>query len=272
MAFEELKVRDETELENTVITHMDEVEPGLVYLDHQRRTEGGRLDVLCVDQDGVFVVVELKNKEDDTMFMQALEYLDYVNENIDRFATFYARRLKHEKKEIEIDKASPPRIVLIAPSFSDTLKKCAKYIDEDYAVSLKQFKILRIKKTGELGPLFIDMPVRAPQIFEEPKTFDDHLNKISDSHLRELCLEIINKIKSVGSDVEVQSREYWLGFFYRGKRFATLVPRKSMFHVYITLGGRPWQEYPKISVKNKEDFTQEFYDRIAQRFREVGGK
>jgi RecB family endonuclease NucS len=65
MAFEELPVRDETELENLVITNIEAVEPGLIYLDHQRKTEGGRLDILCVDQDGVFVVMELKNKEDD---------------------------------------------------------------------------------------------------------------------------------------------------------------------------------------------------------------
>ena len=119
---------------------------------------------------------------------------------------------------------------------------------------------------------FIDMSVEAPQVFEEPKTLEDHLNKISNPSLRELCLEVISKIKSVGSDVEVQSREYWLGFFYRGRRFATLVPRKSMFHVFVTLGGRPWQEYPKISVRVREDFTQEFFERILQRFREVGGK
>ena len=67
MAFEELPVKDETELEDLVTTNIEAVEPGLVYLDHQRKTERGRLDVLCVDQEGVFVVMELKIKEDDSV-------------------------------------------------------------------------------------------------------------------------------------------------------------------------------------------------------------
>jgi len=49
MAFEELIVKDENELENLVIAHIEAVEPGLIYLDHQRKTERGRLDVLCAD-------------------------------------------------------------------------------------------------------------------------------------------------------------------------------------------------------------------------------
>jgi hypothetical protein len=185
------QVKDETELETLVTSHVEAVEPELIYLDHQRKTERGPLDVLCVDQEGVFVVMELKIKEDDAMFMQALEYLDYVNENVDRFASFYTRKLKHEKQEIEIDKSSPPRIVLVAPSFSETLKKCAKYVDEDYPISLKQFKLLRHKKTGEAALVFIDVPVEEPEIFVEAKTPDDHLGKISDPRLRDLCKEII---------------------------------------------------------------------------------
>jgi len=272
MAFEELTAKDETELEDLVITHIEAVEPGLVYLDHQRKTESGRLDVLCADQEGVFVVMELKMKEDDMMFMQALEYLDYINENVDRFASFYNRKLKYEKKEIEIDKSSPPRLVLIAPSFSETLRKCAKYLDDEYEISLKQFKILRSKKTGETAPVLIDVVVEAPEIFVEPKTLDDHLGRIFDPKLRDLCVEIVDKIRNVGPDVEVQSRQYWIGFFYRGRRFAAIEPRKSMFHVLVALASRPWREFPSLTVRSREDFTKEFLDKISQRYREVGGR
>jgi hypothetical protein len=272
MAFEEIKVKDEPELEDLVISHIDSVEGGLVYLDHQRKTEGGRLDVLCVDQEGVLVVMELKNREDDTMLLQALEYLDYVNENKDRFASFYTKKLKHEKRDIEIDKSSPPRIVLVAPSFSDALKKCVKYVDEDYAVSLKQFRYLRSKKTGEAAPYFFDVAVETPLVFEEPKTFEDHVNKIADSKLREFCLEVIERIRALGPGIECQPARYWLGFFYRGRRFATLIARRSLFHLYVTTAGaRTWQEFPKITIEKKDDLTQDFFEKIRQRYVEVGG-
>jgi len=273
MAFEEIKVKSEvTELEQLVISHVDSVEPGLIYLDHQSKTEGGRLDVLCVDQEGIFVVMELKNKEDDTMLMQALEYLDYVNEHKDRLASFYARHLRHEKKEVEIDKASPPRIMLVAPSFSDMLKKCVKYVDEDYPVSLKQFKYLRSKKTGEIAPFFFEVPVEERPYFEEPKTSDDHVNKIADPKLRELCHEVIERVRSFGPGVEFRPVQNWLGFFYGGRRFGILETRKSKFHLYVTTAGaKTWDEFLTVTVENRENLTPEFLEKMKQRYLEVGG-
>jgi Holliday junction resolvase-like predicted endonuclease len=274
MGFEEVKIKSEvTELEQLVIAHMDAVEPRLIYLDHQSKTEGGRLDVLCLDQDGILVVIELKNREDDTMLLQALEYLDYVNENKDRLASFYAKRLKQEKKDIEIDKTSPPRIILISPSFSDTLKKSVKYIDEDYQISLKQFKYLRSKKTGETAPYFPEVPVEGRALFEEPKTVDDHINKIADTALRQLSHEIIEKIRSFDPAVELRPAQYWLGFFYRGRRFGILESRKSKFHLYVTTAGaKTWDEFPMVTVEKREDLTSDFLEKMRQRCIEVGGQ
>ncbi len=267
--FEDVQARDETELENLVIEHVESVEAGLTYLDHQRKTETGRLDVLCVDADGVFVVMELKAKEEDAMLMQGLEYLDYVNENRDRYASFYARKLKSEGKNVEIDPTSPPRLILVAPSFTDMLKKCVKYVDENYPVSLKHFKILKLKRTGEIAPIFIDLTVEAPQIFEEPMTLEDHLNRISETGLRDLCEQAIERIRAVGPGVEVQSRGHWLAFFNKGRRFAVIQARKSMFHVRVVTGA-DWKEFPKITVKNEGDFGESFLEKIRERYKEVG--
>ncbi len=138
--FEVVKVNDEAELESIVMEHMDTLEPGLLLLDHQRRTETARLDVMCADSEASLVIVELKMKEEDGMLLQALGNLDYVNENKDRFAAFYNKKLKHENKQLEVDKGVPPRIILVAPSFSDSMRKAVKYVDENHSVSLKRFE------------------------------------------------------------------------------------------------------------------------------------
>ena len=54
------------------------IEEGLKYIDHQKRTERGRLDVLLVDSGNALVVAELKTIEDDEMLVQGLDYYDYI--------------------------------------------------------------------------------------------------------------------------------------------------------------------------------------------------
>ena len=59
----------ESRLEHLVQQGADLIEDGLKYLDHQKRTGAGRLDVLFVDSGRALVVAELKVVEDDSMLM-----------------------------------------------------------------------------------------------------------------------------------------------------------------------------------------------------------
>jgi RecB family endonuclease NucS len=64
----------EQQLEDLVRRHSGMIEEGLCYVDHQNKTNGGRLDVLMVDSGKSLVVAELKIVQDDGMLMQGVDY------------------------------------------------------------------------------------------------------------------------------------------------------------------------------------------------------
>lgn len=72
----------ERNLEEFVIQQLDEIEPGLKLIKNQLSTPAGRLDILCQDQLGWYVVVELKRGQGtDQVVGQILRYMGWVQEN-----------------------------------------------------------------------------------------------------------------------------------------------------------------------------------------------
>src|SRR5262249_28333686 len=113
----------EAQLEDVIRQHANLIEDGMRYVDHQNRTPTGRLDVILVDSGKSLTVAELKIVEDDSMLMQGIDYYDHVSGLVEG----YARR--YQQEGIEIDPAQRVRLVLVAPSFSQTLLNRCKWVD-----------------------------------------------------------------------------------------------------------------------------------------------
>jgi hypothetical protein len=72
----------EENLEEFVVHQLEEIEPGLKLLERQLSTAAGRLDLLCQDRDGRYVVVELKRAQGtDQVVGQVLRYMGWAQEN-----------------------------------------------------------------------------------------------------------------------------------------------------------------------------------------------
>ena len=100
----------EKELEDLIRQYPDAIEAGLKYIDHQRFTDRGPLDMLFADSGKSLIISELKVVEDDGMLMQGLDYYDYLSRNFEGICNAY--------KNFEIDSKQDIRLILIAPSFS----------------------------------------------------------------------------------------------------------------------------------------------------------
>src|SRR5262249_59702411 len=71
----------ERNLEDFVIQQLDAIEPGLHLVKRQLSTPAGRLDLLCKDVNGNFVVVELKRMQgSDQVVGQILRYMGWLKE------------------------------------------------------------------------------------------------------------------------------------------------------------------------------------------------
>ncbi|HXX81966.1 MAG TPA: endonuclease NucS domain-containing protein [Thermodesulfovibrionales bacterium] len=72
----------ERNLEDFVLLQLEKIEPGLKLLKRQLGTTAGRLDILCQDHLGRYVVIELKREQgSDQVVGQILRYMGWVQEN-----------------------------------------------------------------------------------------------------------------------------------------------------------------------------------------------
>lgn len=177
----------ETQFEDLVRRGPELIELGLKFVDHQRFTDRGPLDVLFVDSGNALIVAELKVAEDDSMLVQGIDYYDYVLRNLDGFARAY--------KKHKIDPKQEPRLFLISPSFSVTLLNRIKWIK--IPISLFTFQCIEFEDAkGEMVPVYKE--ISAPKIPErvEAYSLDDRYNYITDKKMRSLAQKLWVKYKN----------------------------------------------------------------------------
>jgi len=114
LAIARISVKDENELRKIILSDVSVVEKGLtVICDNMPIDSSTRVDVLCHDEDGQLVVLKLSHKEADNMFFEGLKNLTHVN-NVKPM-------LKFSYKDFEISESKSPRLIFLAPSFSEQL-------------------------------------------------------------------------------------------------------------------------------------------------------
>jgi endonuclease len=136
-----INLGEREELESLLVANPDVIEQGLKVISHQLKTDSGPLDILAVDSMGTLVVIELKNEVCESHLDQGLRSYDWCRQNISLISQVYS-----EKNRIAPN--SPPRLMLIAPSFPETVRRISKYIDVE--LNLVEYHAFEDEK-GERG-------------------------------------------------------------------------------------------------------------------------
>ncbi|HAB53673.1 MAG TPA: hypothetical protein DCE80_16110 [Ignavibacteriales bacterium] len=235
----------ESQLEDLVRIGADLIEDGMKYVDHQKITDKGRMDVLMVDSGKAIVVAELKINEDDNMLFQGLDYYDYVSTNIEAFARIY--------KEFGIDPMTSIRLMLIAPSFSQALINRCKWIDAN--ISLFMFKCIKCMGSEEIVPVFSEISIPAlPAPIEEKYTIQDRVQYIKSSDVRNILGSLIADLPNWKKDkILIEPIKYSISVRVSGKVFMYLSPRRDKFLVETYNPEGKWVNY---SVNSSEDLNE----------------
>jgi len=225
----------EKQLEDLVRQDAGLLEEGMRYIDHQNRTPGGRLDALLVDSGQSLVVAELKVIEDDNMLTQALDYYDHVSIAVESYARMY--------KEHGIDPAQPVRLLLLAPSFSQTLLNRCKWIDAP--ISLFSYVCLRFLDREGIVPVFTEQLV--PSQPESPVVHkqEDRLSYITDEQARARALRAIERVKAIRPGrAAVDPTKSDMSLKIDGRVVAYLNPRRKHFLISTYDVSDKWTSYP----------------------------
>ncbi len=120
------------------------------------------LDILCHDNNGQLVIVQLSVNEDDIMLLHGIQSLDYV----DRFKAF----LKATYNKHKIDDNEQPRLILIAPTFSDALRHAVESM-KGIHIDLYEWEYLKLgdHKGLRLQPVFTWAPTEKEEKITEKK-------------------------------------------------------------------------------------------------------
>lgn len=142
---------------------VNQIEKGLtVICSHVPVNDKTALDILCHDSNGQLVVMQLNVNEDDHMLLQGIQSLDYV----DKFKSF----LKATYNKHKIDDKETPRLILIAPSFSETLRHAVEHM-QGMRIDLYGWEYLKIgdHKGLRLQSIFTWKPKEKPKEEKETK-------------------------------------------------------------------------------------------------------
>ena len=231
----------EAALEDLVRQDASLIEDDLVYVDHQKSTTGGRLDVLMVDSGKSLVVAELKVVQDDGMLMQGVDYYDYVSTHIEAFARLYKPR--------EIDVTQQVRLFLIAPSFSQTLVNRCKWID--LPISLFTFHCLKFEGDENVVPIFAEQPIPTLPKVIEITTIDYHLRYITDLTVRSKVSTLLDEIKNwKPGNVSLDPIKNAVSIKVNNRVFAYFYPRRKHYVLATYNADEEWTEY---SIKDDDD-------------------
>ena len=260
MAFTSEEI-EERKLEAEVIKNPGVLEKGLFVLDHQVPAGTGKIDVLGVDSGGTMCILELKTAEDDMMFLQGLEYLDWVNNNLADLARRYEE--KFPRTRISVDDV--PRLLLVAPSFSETLLKSAKFVDPK--PDLFEYRYLRTAR-GEKGLHCRVVQIEPTKELPAVTSVDDHLSYIRNVSMRKYCKEIIDRIRKIGPDIEVKAIKWAIAFKYEGRAIAYISKRRDFFYLsYPKRGKWYW-----AAIETRRDFASDMYEGIKGLYRDLRGE
>lgn len=260
MKLKEVRLKEREELEPLLVDNPDSIEEGMKILAHQLPTDSGPLDILALDADGVLTVIELKDEVNDGQLDQGLRYYDWARSNI----AWLSRNYKG------IDDKQMPRLVLIAPGFSEALRRVAKYttLNEDELLDLKEYHALQLPN-GEKTILSVPVDVgEAPKPLEIP-SLEDKLAHIQSQKIRQLLQKCIEQLRKMNIEVKPIGGNKITGW-YKGKRFVWMATRQHWFVCSIQGLDGEWTEDFKITTK--AEWQKVFSKHIVPTYKTIEGR
>ena len=239
---------DERELEDLLVKNPEAIEEGMNILGRQIQTDSGPLDILASDADKVLTVIELKNEIDDKQLDQGLRYYDWVKSNIQWITKHFPDKVDSEQE---------PRLILIAPGFSENLKRIAKYVN--VSLDLLEYTVIQLPD-GEKHVLCKPVEIGKPSEPMILPTREGHLKRIENEKVRKFCEDCLNQLQNMGIEIR-PIQNYWFSMWYKGKRFMYLGCKKKFFVCEIQRQDGSWT--PRIRITSKEDWDKLFAQEIV---------
>lgn len=208
-------------------------------------------------------MIELKVGEDDGMLLQALEYDDYVSSNRDRLAKEYEKLAKVVAEE-------DPRVILVASSFSERLKRAVRHFKPD--ISLREYSYLATN-SGEKGLYCKEVPFESETEYSAPASLDSVFAYVNLPDVKTTCTKVHSDIKKLGQDMEAVPAGNGVQVRYKCKNrlIGGLTLRRTFLNLWWRKDDDNWDGVTLTNAKSWLTQKERILKRMAKRYRDFGG-
>ena len=251
MSLKKIEIKEKEELEPIIVRNPEFIEEGLKIVAHQLATPTGPLDILAVDENGGLAVIELKNEvdEEEHQLLQCLRYYDWCYSNRAWISNAY--------KELKIDPHKEPRIILVAPDFSESLKRLAKFLNvEPELFRYQAIELQNGERTIICTQTYFEERLESPVISSIPKS----IGRIKNDNARSLFDNCLNKLKELQFDLQPRANDTISGYF-KGKRILRIYPKNDFFSYRLQMEDLTWSNRIRITSHNDWD---DFYEKYLR--------
>ena len=246
-----ISLHEREELEPILIKNPDLIEDGLKVLAHQHQTDSGPLDILAVDPEGALVVIELKSQPAEGHLDQGLRYYDWCRQNISWIAGAY-------KSKAKVNPDLTPRLMLIAPSFTETVSRIAKYVDIE--LDLIEYHAFE-DEHGNKGLICKSLDYGQPPVPPEIPSLEKKMEYFQSEKVKQLFKNVLDELAQKKVEIKPISG-LWISLWYKGKRFMYMSPKRNFFAVEVLSPEGSWCD--RMRVATKKEWDSAFQDHISK--------
>ncbi|MFH1288107.1 MAG: hypothetical protein ABII25_05365 [bacterium] len=227
----EMKFSSEEDLIYLVKQKLGQVEPDIKIIKEKKLSfeDEDNFYLLAHDQDNRFVLIAVKIFEDENWFYRIVDHLEWFQNYLQRW---HDTLPKNDRRELNLKDA---RIILIAPSFSDSLKKCVPYL----SVPIILYEYRYLKMGYQQGLLLNAVKCKSAQI---KNAVELNLNP----PLKPILDNFIKKLSELDSKIILNYEKNHIDLIFNDQSLGQVRFAKKFFWIDTGLGS--WQS---ICVENE---------------------
>jgi hypothetical protein len=241
---------------NLIFEGLSNLERGVKGFKKNVSTPVGKIDILAKDIIGRIVIVEIDADHENDLLFNAIDHFDW--------ALNHMEELIKEYKDEELDPTLAPRIILLAPSYSEKFIRRASYLSPTF-IDIYEYQL---RETAGIRKIYFRpfsfVNEKKWVLDLHAKSIEDHLNFIENKELRNLAKNFISELQALRNDLLLNtSKGYILFKTKKGDKKVAIYTLKNGF--WVNFASKRWKGVFVKSAKDIDSIKQTLGERLLSK-------
>lgn len=214
-----------------IVEGIENLERGLKILGENIDFGEIRLPLLGIDVVGRLVILEVFEKEDETILLKVIDDFDWVFNHTDQ--------VRQRFGNFAIDISLSPRVIIVLPRFSPDLLRRISYLGQ-MELQLYLYRLINHASSQSINFELVSFSSQRKFIKDlEEKSVDDLLNYIENPLVKTVCQKILGQIKQLFPRGSIVSSSGYISIQSKDKELFGIYPQRDFF--WFNFSKNVWQ-------------------------------